>query len=259
MDFKEDLQILNPLPKNNSFNLLEAATPQPEDVFLVTKKSEIYERYQDARMFLRWTETETIKGWFKKTDSEEMNARLIGFKKKYCYELALLYYNAIIDIAWGACYACATIEKGKLLANSTSIMGANEAEEALRHFERNPYERKAIPSLSRQYPAFSDLFDAFQSFMNKPSTKTVRDSFQFIKHRGVPIYKEEGHIGIPGIKIHVNDKVIATSSSDVRKKLSIGEQAQMLKDFDEKCLYPFIGDFITKLEEVVNPSPLAMI
>ena len=138
MDFKTNIQSLDK-PSSVSFNLSKVKLPNSNDIYFRAKQHELVEQYSAARIFMRETETQDWKHWFKPLENEDSNDYARFFFKSHFYETALFYYNAVVDISWALCYVAtefACSQKG-CRVSINELKTIEEAADLLRASERN--------------------------------------------------------------------------------------------------------------------------
>ncbi len=69
----------------------------------------------------------------------------------------------------------------------------------------------------------------------------IRKLYNYIKHKGKPLYKELSEITtIGGCEYISNGKIISTNIRDVKKIVSLSEYYDILINFDNNKLFPYI-------------------
>ena len=94
-------------------------------------------------------------------------------------------------------------------------------------------------------------------FWKSFSDSEIRSLYNFIKHKGKPIYKEldtEERV----FDLFLGNKKYPTDIKDVQKVTSIEEGIQGLIAFDNKELFPYLKKLIEDVKQAVNPSPMLM-
>ena len=106
MEFTGDIFALEP-PANRKFSLIGATLPSSKDVYFRSKQKEIIEQYSAARIFMYNTENTDFDYWFNRVDHDDAQRYFELTFKGYFYEIALIYYNIVVDLSWTACYLAA--------------------------------------------------------------------------------------------------------------------------------------------------------
>ena len=262
MDFSTDIFELQQ-DKNVKIYLDGVKLPNNRDVFFRAKQEEILEQYVSARIFLRETATDDWQHWFDKPELEEHQEIFELLFMQRMYETALIYYNIVVDLSWTLCYVSAEYflyEKDKKI-NIDDMMSIDEAYNAMRKAEKlvtspniegNPFEY-----LKQMSPDFKNSVDLIIDFWKDFKDSNIRVLYNFIKHRGKPLYEEvEKFKGPKLMGITMKGKSLPTDIREVQKKINLRDSIGELKDFDDKILYPYIEKLFQLLELAVNPSPL---
>ena len=108
---------------------------------------------------------------------------------------------------------------------------------------------------------FSEAVDLIVEFWKSFSDSAVRKIYNYMKHKGKPIYKECSaidNIRFSNMYIHRgsgNLVQIASDISDVQMELSLTEEIARLYSFDDEVLFPYIQKLLQVLEETIKPTP----
>ena len=106
-------------------------------------------------------------------------------------------------------------------------------------------------------PEFSDAIDLIIEFWKEFSESNIRNTYNYIKHKGTPCYKEiEALRDTSFFNLTIGKESYPTDIRDVRKVLSIDELMDELRKFDNEKLYPYVVGLIEKLKIAVSPSPM---
>lgn len=263
MEFKTDIFELS-VKKDKKINLIGLKLPSSKDVFFRAKQEEIFQQYEAARIFLRETENEDWEHWFTCN-----NDKYIGvFELIYTgnlFEVALMYYNIIVDLSWALCNVSAEYaiyEKDKA-TDLTGMLTIEEAFSKLRDVENsvvspssqgNPFQYLKMMS-----PEFKEAIDLIIDFWNTFSNSETRKLYNYIKHKGKPLYEEIEKFApnrLIGLKLDKGECPV--DIRDVQKKVKLKEAISDLKDFDDETLFPYIKRLFELLEKAVDPSPLIL-
>lgn len=271
MYFENDIFSLLP-PTKQTFELVGTVLPSNKDFYFRTKQKEIVDQYSAARIFLNETETEDWSHWFKQLDDKKLND---AFQKKfttYFYETALMYYNIVVDLTWTLCYVSAEFAISNS-SNRVDFEGYKPVEEAYQLLrtaensvtsptaETNPFKylQKMSPECSKAIQMIIDFWISF-------SSSCIRKKYNYCKHKGKPAYEELEQVQAPtrffdiSIKSIDSNKTIHIPSDtrDVQWTQSLSENIAELKKFDDEQLFPYIKSLLEELEQVVQPSPMAL-
>ena len=264
-------------PSNKAYSLIGLSLPSNQDIYFMAKWHELFERYQSARLFLRKAYEGEWESWFNpaKDDNEKKTAEsddyIRWFYKAELYETALVNYNMLVDLSWAMTYVCAEFmlykfDKDGNVVNAGSVQGMHpidEAMEMLRKVENgtvaptaedNPFEY-----LKKMAPQFEGAVNLIINFWNKFGNSDIRILYNFIKHKGKPVYAEqEKYTGYKAFGLRMGDQDYPTDIRDVQKKVSVENGIKELIAFDDDELFPYIKELIEDLKKAVNPSPMVM-
>jgi len=271
MDFKTDVFSLD-VPHKTSSSIAGAVLPSNLDVFFRAKQKEMQEQYVTARIFMHKTETENEEWnyWFNPIDDPKTKKMAQLRFLSSIYETALMFYNIVVDLSWTLCYVCVefacTVDGQRVSLDG--MMPIEESYKRLRVAERNvtnptadenPFEY--LKSRSRDYSEAIDLIVEFwKSFGDSP----VRKIYNYMKHKGKPIYKEYSALdNVRFFNMYVqhgsnNPVQIASDISDVQMELSLTEEIERLYSFDDEILFPYIQRLLQILEETIKPTPFLL-
>ena len=269
MNFKNDIFTLIP-QCNISIPLVGAKIPTNKDVYFRTKQNEIIDQYAGARIFLRETETDDWSHWFNKLDDEVSNKKFQYYFLSYFYEMALMYYNIVIDLTWTLCYISAefAISSNSKRVNFEGLKPIEEAYSILRMAEKTVTSPKAKTNpfeyLKKMCPEFSNAIKIITDFWNGFSSSEIRNKYNYCKHKGKPSYIEIEELceksrlfGISVTSENSNDLISSASDiRDIRCVQSLKENISELQRFDDNQLFPYVKELIEELERVIEPSPM---
>ena len=169
MEFTGDIFALEP-PANRKFSLIGATLPSSKDVYFRSKQKEIIEQYSAARIFMYNTENTDFDYWFNRVDHDDAQRYFELTFKGYFYEIALIYYNIVVDLSWTACYLAAEFaltQKGARV-NFGGIQPIEDAYKLMRAAENlvsNPTaEENPFEYLKVMCPEFSTAIDMIIDF-----------------------------------------------------------------------------------------------
>ena len=135
-----------------------------------------------------------------------------------------------------------------------------ESYESLRKIENgvlSPHTKgNQFEYLKKISPEFSDSIDIVVEFWKSFSNSNIRNLYNFIKHKGKPLYKETKKIRKEKIySILIGKENYPSDIGDVQKIISLEEGINELIEFDNSSLYPYIKKLLEALNKAVNPSP----
>lgn len=270
MVFKTDHYSLSH-PPEIQFSIPGGKLPSSRDVFFRAKQREIVDQYSSARIMLSETACSDWGHWLalKETTPEDVRE---GFQAKYkaiFYESALFFYNALVDLSWTMCYACAEfslLRDGERI-DLSGVIPIDEAAKLLRIAEANvtapTAEANPFGYLKKMCPEFTKAIDLIICFWEKFSDSEIRKKYNYCKHRGKPLYNETLSIQTPkpiGVYILAQGEKheLPTEAKDVQLSFSLDDSIAELQQFDDEILFPYLQALIAELERVINPSPLAI-
>lgn len=270
MEFKNDIFTLDK-PSSIKYKLDGIKLPNTNDIFFRSKQHELVDQYSAARIFMRETETDDWNHWFDPCDDKKSEEVFQLIYKSHFYEIALFYYNAVVDISWTLCYVAAEFACSKkgVRVDISGFKSVEEAYELLRSAERNvtspTAEANPFGYLKKMCPDFIPVFDQIIDFWISFSSTDVRKRYNFCKHKGRPAYSEieafkSGRI----MGIYVESKFsgemtqIASDIMDVKYEFSLEEAIVELREFDDNVLYPYLKKLIETIVEILEPSPMVL-
>jgi len=125
--------------------------------------------------------------------------------------------------------------------------------------EENPFDY-----LAKMCPEYSQSVDLIKAFWNEYQDSSLRQLYNYCKHRGKPFYTELTKKGNPPklmsiyLMVEGQKTEIPTATGEVMKKVSIQETIEALHSFDEGKLFPYIQKLIEEIVRVVQPSPIVL-
>lgn len=248
--------------KNITIKFSGLKIPSHTDVFFRAKQDEILQQYKTARIFLRETETDNWEHWFQTDDLEYQEVLKLEYMGRM-FESALMYYNIIIDLSWTICYASAEygLYENNIVIDMSDMMNIEDAYKALRKTENSVYnpnsEDNPFEYLKNVCPEFRDAINLIIDFWKSFSNTNVRILYNYIKHKGKPLYVELKKLYGPKLMglIKGNERY-PTDKRDIQKVISLKDAIIELKEFDDKVLFPYIKELLKLLEVAVDPSPI---
>ncbi len=266
MEFVGDILSLD-RPATREFNLLGASLPSSKDVYFRSKQKEIIEQYTAARIFMNETENTDWDHWFTRVEQEEAQQYFELTFKAYFYEVALTYYNIVVDLSWTTCYLAtefALTHQGVRI-NFGGIRPIEEAFELMRKAENlvtNPNaEENPFGYLKGMCPEFSTAIEMIISFWSWYGQSNIRQMYNFCKHKGKPMYTEIQELSGPSFMgffqedRNGNSVQLVSDPSDMRLQCSLEESIKELLHFDNTQLFPYISNLFAEIERVLSPSP----
>lgn len=242
----------------------------------MAKWHEIFERYQSARLFLRKAYEGDWEDWFNpsedtdKNRADDFNEYVRWIYKSELYETALINYNILVDLSWAITYVSAEYVLYKFdsdgnVKNADEIRGMHPIDEAfsiLRKVENSTVaptaENNPFTYLKVMTPEFSDAVDLIISFWRQFGDTNIRNLYNFIKHKGKPVYEELDRDNTKFFSIHINNSTYPSDIRDVQKRVSAEAGIQELIAFDNDKLFPYIKQLIKSLKYAVKPSLMIM-
>ena len=264
-------------PKSSStYKITELRLPTNQDMYFISKWHEIFERYCSARIFIR----EALKDswddwghWFNLSHDETTDSPVKLILIGNVYETALINYNILVDLSWTITYVSCEYalykfdSEGNITnledCNICGMMPIEKAAETLRKTE-NPVstptaEHTPFEYLKKQCPKFKNAIDLIIDFWNNFSNSEIRNNYNYIKHKGKPVYKELIDLDPSRFfDIKIGKDHYPSDIKDIQKVLNLYDSIQELIDFDDKQLFPYYSKLITELITAVNPSPMVL-
>ncbi len=267
MEFTGDIISLGEYGET-TFNLVGLSLPDSRDVYFRAKQKEILDQYTAARLFMDETETTDWEHWFERVENPSAQEYFELTLRAHFYEVALMYYNIVVDLSWVACYLAAEFSL-KARGERVDFGGIKPVEEAydlLRRAENlvtNPNaDENPFGYLKRMCPEFSHAIDMIVDFWNQFGDSSIRQRYNFCKHKGKPAYTEIEQLNNTRLvgfyrENSSGERVqLASNPIDVRLQISLATAIEGLKQFDNEMLFPYISGLFSELERVIKPSPI---
>lgn len=243
-----------------SFNSNKIEFPDYNTMFYLSKEKEIIEQYLSARRTIKRTKWTDFSPFF---DSDGVNDNYFKLQTlSEFYESSLFFYNTIIDLSWVVTYSILETylyidEEQFVLSNDSS---SDNIEFLLRKLEKNIVSLNdpdnPFSYLINRKPEFQDCYDHLIAFWKIILETGIRDKFNYIKHRGHPLYNElYKYVQIPVSFYEFksgNEKKCILNSNNIRKQYSLYESIDELILFDNEFLYPYISELFMLLKKHVN-------
>lgn len=257
-------------PHSIIYNMDNASLPTNQDLFFIAKWHEIFDRYATARLFVRKALDDDWSYWFNRFEDVTIQHAMEYKFKAELYESALLSYNILVDLTWAWTYISAefalySFDNDGNVTNAENVCGMHPIEEAydlLRktengistpHAEGNPFNY-----LKTMCPEFSNAVDTVIEFWKTFSNSSIRNLYNYIKHKGKPLYEEvEKYRGGKVMSILIKNDEYPTDIRDVQKIISVNNGLQELIRFDNNILFPYIVRLLEQLKKAVEPTPMA--
>lgn len=253
-----------------SVKIVGIPLPTNQDVYFVAKWNEIFERYNTARMFAQKALGDEWDYWFNKFDDEKIQYTIENKFKGELYETALINYNILVDLTWtwtyvSAEYALYVFDEEGNVTNAKDVCGMHPMEESyelLRKAENdvsNPFaEGNPFHYLKTMRPEFSDAVDTIVEFWKLFSNSSIRNLYNFVKHKGKPIYEEvEKSRSAKLMSILIGNEEYPSDIRDVQKIINVENGLKELIEFDNNLLFPYVKKLLNQLKAAVAPSPMA--
>lgn len=270
--FKNDIFTTIQPPHEAKFSLVGTALPTNQDMYFVSKWSELFNRYCSARIFLRKTQETNWDYWFRPRENPDDQKPMELIFKAELYETALLNYNILVDLSWTITYVSAeyvlySFDKDGNITNAKDVFGMHSIEDAydlLRKTENGvvtPHaEGNPLHYLKKMRPEFSPAVDLIVGFWSRFSNSEIRGLYNFIKHKGKPLYSEiESLRGGKVMSISIDKRDYPSDIRDVQKIIELENAITELMDFDDNDLFPYISKLIEMLKDAVDPSPMTFV
>ena len=242
--------------------------PEDRDIFFRAKQNELVDQYTAARFFLSQACGENYKTWHKPVDNENGNSGIQNTWRSYFYEAALMYYNILVDLSWVLTYV--SVEdfafKGSNAIQFDKIKPINDAMELMRSVEEGvvdpTVESNPIMYIKKMYPRYDRAIEMVIDFWKKYKESSIRNMYNYCKHRGKPNYEEIAMSKGPKIA-RFNRPMddgsmtrVAFDTREVRYTVSLEKSIEELFAFDDEELFPYLRSLIEELEKIVQPSPM---
>lgn len=268
--FKNDIFGKLEPPHGNVTIQTGIALPTDKDMYFVSKWNELFERYSVARLFLRKTQEMEWDYWFVRLKDKDFQKAAEVFIKANLYETALINYNILVDLSWtityvSAEYALYKFDKEGNVTNAEAVSGMHPIEEAYRllrkteegvttpHAKGNPFDY-----LKAMTPEFSAAVNLIIDFWKEFSNSNIRNLYNYIKHKGKPLYRESEEIlGKKAMQLWIDKEEYPADIRDIQKIVGLDDGIRELIDFDDNLLFPYVDRLIEELQKAVNPSPMA--
>ena len=273
--FKNDIfdSIIKP-PTSSKFDLIGLKFPSNQDMYFMAKWHEIFDRYTSARLFLREALKDDLndwKHWFNLSEKSDINNYFMIKLQSEMYETALISYNILVDLSWTITYVSAEYilyrydNKGNII-NRDEILTMSPIEEAyriLRNVESlvtSPTsEQSQFTYLKSMCPDFATAIDFITEFWSHFCNSNIRSLYNFIKHKGKPLYKECNDYNPSSFfGITIGDESYPSDIRDVQKIVNLKDGIIELIDFDDNQLFPYLSSLIAELKRVIDPSPMIL-
>lgn len=109
-------------------------------------------------------------------------------------------------------------------------------------------------------PEFSDAVDTVVEFWKVFSNSSIRNLYNFVKHKGKPLYEEVENLrGGKIMSILIGNEEYPSDIRDVQKMISVEDGLKELIDFDNNMLFPYIEKLLCQLKIAIEPSPMAFL
>ena len=270
--FKNDIFAEIMPPTKTSISLTELSLPLNRDIYFMAKWHDLADRFQSARLFLRKAYEEEWKTWFNPSNnSVDSNEYIRWFYKSELYETAIVNYNILVDLSWTMTYVSAEFALYKFdmegnVINAKNVQGLypiDEAMEMLRKVENGVVaptaENNPFEYLKKMVPQYERAVDLIISFWKHFGNSDIRNLYNYIKHKGKPIYIEQEKYTYNRLfTLQIDNEDYPVDIRDVQKKVSVEKGIEELIKFDNDELFPYIKKLIDTLKNTVNPSSLVM-
>lgn len=232
--------------------------PSSQQLFFESKLTEIHKQYQAARMFLCQVDNGAWDYWYGTFNDERKDKMVqVEFNSTFL-ETAILYYNIIVDLTWVLCYVSAEFagyKRGTAL-QLEEINLIQETKDIIREMEKlvsNPStEDNPLNYLKIRCSEYAAAIELVYDFWKGFADSDVRKLYNFIKHKGKPQYIELYQYTVKKIfSFRKGDKEYPTDANDVKLEISLYKTVELLKDFDDKILFPYCDKLIGLLASSV--------
>ena len=262
--FKNDLSEIR--QKRDVTIKVEGSTlPNTVSTFFRSKQEEIYRQYESARIFLRYAASDSDypgwKYWLKSSENEEVQQLQTKYFSEKMFEASLMFYNVIVDLSWVLCYVSAeyVVYTNDKTTTFDKLQSIEAAAAALREEENvcGPgAEGNPFTYLKRMVPALAPAVDLVIDFWKQYSSSEIRRNYNYIKHRGKPLYTEVEALLASNrlLSLYSGKTECPSDVRDVQKVLSLQKCIEDLVEFDDGVLFPYIKKLIEIIEAVIKPS-----
>ncbi|MGF7012320.1 hypothetical protein M2145_001028 [Lachnospiraceae bacterium PF1-21] len=267
--FQKDIFTTIERQRGGEFSLNGLKAPVNKDLYFLSKWDELFERYASARLFLRKSLGDDWSYWFVPHENEEIQFAMENKFRSDLFESALISYNIIVDLSWTITYVSAeyvhyNLDSNGNQVNASSLNGLVSLEEAytlLRKTE-NAVVTPTAPNnpflyLKNMAPEFSEAIDLIIEFWKNFSQSSIRSLYNYLKHKGKPIYKEVDSLNKGRLfSLVINNQQYPSDIRDVQRKLVLMDEIDALISFDNTDLFPYIENLLSLLNKAVDPSPI---
>lgn len=113
------------------------------------------------------------------------------------------------------------------------------------HAKGNPFDY-----LKAMAPEFSSATDLIINFWKEFSNSNIRNLYNYIKHKGKPLYRESEAIqGGKTMQLWIDKEEYPSDIRDVQKIIGLEDGIKELIDFDDNILFSYIDRLIEELSE----------
>ena len=191
---------LDPLQHEKGFTFSwpgEMHFPTAKDVYFRAKQTELIMQYQSARTFLGLSQTEEWcynKPIKEAEDPKFLEILYIDYMSKLM-EVALLYYNMVVDLSWVMVYVSVESfiypQKDLPPICIDNIMPIEDSFKTLREAEKFSIAPSKVTNpihyIRKVAPQFNEVIQLVEAFWNRFSACNIRNLYNYIKHRGLPL------------------------------------------------------------------------
>lgn len=263
--FKNDLNEIDPFVIK--IYDAEVFSPTSRKIYFLSKFHDIITRYRTARRYLDKTLNSDWSYLLKNVDDDVRDLAKLNYRAEF-YEIALINYNIAFDLSWVLCYVSLEYElwrngKCKVVGELEAI---NQAEKFLRQLEQYTSTPGAVDNplayLKTKNIKYENIIDEMEAFWKKFSNHSVRNKYNFNKHRGKFAYTEMLALDdnpkstITFIHLDGKEEKLPSHISDVQNKCSLEDSINELIEFDNEELFPYTKNLVEKLSYIIKPSPI---
>lgn len=105
-------------------------------------------------------------------------------------------------------------------------------------------------------PELKESIELIIKFWHDFKDKELRTLYNFIKHRGKPLYEESQKHSVKLMSLYMGKEKYPTDRTDIQKIVNLRDKINELKEFDDKELFPYIEKLFKSLESAIQPSEL---